>query len=125
MGLATVLVTGVPFAQEAPVSSQVATAITNLVVGATITSLVRGVAARAVRPARPRSVRRSARDGSRDAELPSAAGPIPWPAFTRPTRNLTTLATRLDRQSYASRAQRNPMLPVQLSGVLAMRAETR
>jgi hypothetical protein len=61
----------------------------------------------------------------RDAELPSAAGPIPSLAFTRPTRNRTTLTTRLDRQSYASRAQRNPMLPVLLSGVLAMRAETR
>ena len=52
MGLATVLVTVLPFGQEAPLSSQVATAIINLVVGATITSLVRGVAARAVRPAR-------------------------------------------------------------------------
>jgi hypothetical protein len=51
MGLATVLVTVLPFAQEAPASSQLATAIINLVVGATITSLVRGVAARAVRPA--------------------------------------------------------------------------
>jgi hypothetical protein len=52
MGLVTVLVTVLPFAQDAPMSSQVATAIINLVVGATITSLVRGVAARAVRPAR-------------------------------------------------------------------------
>jgi hypothetical protein len=52
MGLATALVTVVPFAQDAPASSQMATAIINLVVGATIISLVRGVAARAVRPAR-------------------------------------------------------------------------
>jgi hypothetical protein len=52
MGLATLLVTVLPFAQDAPASSQMATAIINLVVGATITSLVRGVAARAVRPAR-------------------------------------------------------------------------
>ena len=52
MGLAVVLVTVLPFAQDAPASSQIATAIINLVVGATITSLVRGVAARAVRPAR-------------------------------------------------------------------------
>ncbi|HEY6593078.1 MAG TPA: DUF6069 family protein [Asanoa sp.] len=52
MGLVVVLVTVLPFAQDAPLSSQVATAIINLVVGATITSLVRGVAARAVRPAR-------------------------------------------------------------------------
>ena len=51
MGLATVLVTVQPFAQDAPRSSQIATAIINLIVGATITSLVRGVAARAVRPA--------------------------------------------------------------------------
>lgn len=56
MGLGTVLVTVLPFAQDAPESSQVATAIINLVVGATITSLVRGVAARAVRgPATPGS----------------------------------------------------------------------
>ena len=47
MGLATVLVTVLPFAQQAPLSSQVSTAIINLVVGATITSLIRGVAARA------------------------------------------------------------------------------
>jgi hypothetical protein len=52
MGLAVVLVTVLPFAQDAPASSQIATAIINLVVGAMITSLVRGVAARAVRPAR-------------------------------------------------------------------------
>ena len=52
MGLIVLLVTVLPFAQEAPVSSQVATAIINLVVGAMITSLVRGTAARAVRPAR-------------------------------------------------------------------------
>jgi hypothetical protein len=52
MGLAVVLVTVMPFAQDAPTSSQIATAIINLVVGATITSLVRGVAARAIRPAR-------------------------------------------------------------------------
>jgi hypothetical protein len=51
MGLVVLLVTVLPFAQDAPRSSQVATAIINLVVGATITSLVRGVAARAVRPA--------------------------------------------------------------------------
>jgi hypothetical protein len=51
MGLATLLATVLPFAQEAPLSSQVATAIINLVVGVTITSLVRGVAARDVRPA--------------------------------------------------------------------------
>jgi hypothetical protein len=49
MGLATVLVTVLPFAQDAPRSSQIATAIINLIVGATITSLVRGVGARAVR----------------------------------------------------------------------------
>jgi hypothetical protein len=53
MGLGTVLVTVLPFAQDAPVSSQVATAVINLVVGATITSLVRGVATRATRPSRP------------------------------------------------------------------------
>ena len=52
MGLATVLVAVLPFALEAPRSSQFATAIINLVVGATITSLVRGAAARAIRPAR-------------------------------------------------------------------------
>ncbi len=52
MGLVVVLVTVLPFAREAPLSSQVATAIINLIVGATITSLVRGTAARAVRPAR-------------------------------------------------------------------------
>jgi hypothetical protein len=51
MVLATVLVTVLPFAQDAPTSSKIATAIINLVVGAAITSLIRGVAARAVRPA--------------------------------------------------------------------------
>jgi hypothetical protein len=53
MGLFTVLITVLPFAQDAPTSSQIATAIINLIVGATITSLVRGVASRAVRVARP------------------------------------------------------------------------
>jgi hypothetical protein len=51
MGLVVVLVTVLPFAQDAPRSSQIATAIINLVVGAAITSLVRGVAARSIRPA--------------------------------------------------------------------------
>lgn len=52
MVLATALVTVLPFAQDAPTSSKIATAIINLVVGAAITSLISGVAARAVRPAR-------------------------------------------------------------------------
>jgi hypothetical protein len=52
MGLVTLLCTIGPFAQDAPRSSQIATAVINLVVGLTITSLVRGVAGRAVRPAR-------------------------------------------------------------------------
>jgi hypothetical protein len=52
MGLAIVLVAVLPFARDAPLSSQVATAIINLVVGVIITSSVRGVAARAIRPAR-------------------------------------------------------------------------
>jgi hypothetical protein len=52
MGLATLLVTVLPFALDAPRSSQIATAIINLVVGVAIISLVRGVAARAIRPAR-------------------------------------------------------------------------
>jgi hypothetical protein len=52
MGLATVLVTVLPFGQDAPVSSQIATAIINLVVGSTITGLLRSVAARAIRPDR-------------------------------------------------------------------------
>jgi Family of unknown function (DUF6069) len=52
MVLATALVTVLPFAQDAPTSSKIATAIINLVVGIAITSLIRSVAARAVRPAR-------------------------------------------------------------------------
>jgi hypothetical protein len=51
MGLVTVLCAIAPFAQDAERSSQIATSLINLVVGLAITSLVRGVAGRAVRPA--------------------------------------------------------------------------
>ena len=76
MGLATVLVTVLPFAQDAPISSQTATAIINLVVGATITGLIRGVAARAVRPARrpPYDGPPAAGPGAQRRGYPPAAG---------------------------------------------------
>jgi hypothetical protein len=77
MGLATVLVTVLPFAQDAPLSSQVATAIINLIVGATITSLVRGVAARAIRPARrptPYGGQPGARPGPATPGYPPSGG---------------------------------------------------
>jgi hypothetical protein len=70
MGLGTVLVTVLPFAGDAPLSSQIATAIINLIVGAAITSLVRGVAARAIRPAR-----RSAPQGGQPWTPPAPATP--------------------------------------------------
>jgi hypothetical protein len=75
MGLATVLVSVLPFAQDEPASSQFATAIINLIVGATITSLVRGVAARAIRPAE-RSTPHGGRPGMRPPapESPSSGG---------------------------------------------------
>jgi hypothetical protein len=83
MGLGTVLVTVLPFGQDAPLSSQVATAIINLVVGATITSLVRGVAARAIRPAR---------NGGRSGMQPRPAMPgyppsSEYPSSPPPTHN--------------------------------------
>ena len=77
MGLATVMVTVLPFAQDAPVSSQVATAVINLVVGATITSLVRGVAGRAIRPARrpaPEGGQPGTRSGPATPEYPPSGG---------------------------------------------------
>jgi hypothetical protein len=52
VGLATALVTALPFTQRAPLSAQVATALINLVVAVLIGSLLRGVAGRAVRPPR-------------------------------------------------------------------------
>jgi hypothetical protein len=67
VGLATTLVTVLPFTQRAEVAAQVATALINLVVGVMIASLVRGVAARAVRPVRV---------ASPYAEPPSVAGTI-------------------------------------------------
>jgi hypothetical protein len=53
VGLATTLVTVMPFTQRADLAAQVATAIINLVVGIMIGSLLRSVAVRAVRPPRP------------------------------------------------------------------------
>lgn len=53
VGLLTVLVTVLPFMQEAELSAQLATATINLIVGAIIGSLVSGVAVRSVRPPSP------------------------------------------------------------------------
>jgi hypothetical protein len=53
VGLATTLVTVLPFTQRADLSAQLATAAINLVVGIMIGSLVRSVAVRAIRPPRP------------------------------------------------------------------------
>jgi hypothetical protein len=77
MGLVVVLVTVLPFAQDAPLSSQIATAVINLIVGATITSLVRSVAARAVRPARRPTTPPLAPPGS-------GAGGYPYPQSGEP-----------------------------------------
>jgi hypothetical protein len=52
VGLATTLVTVLPFTQRAELAAQIATAIINLVIGIMIGTLLRGVAARAVRPVR-------------------------------------------------------------------------
>ena len=88
MGLGTVLVTVLPFARDAPLSSQVATAIINLIVGATITSLVRGVAARAIRPARridPYGGQPGTRPGPATPGYPPSGGyPGTEPPPTRP-----------------------------------------
>ena len=54
VGLATVVVVLFPFSTSAPLSSKVATAVVDLVIGFAIGSLLNGVAAR--------SVRRRARD---------------------------------------------------------------
>jgi hypothetical protein len=53
VGLATTLVTVLPFTQRAELAAQVATAIINLVIGIMIVSLLRSVAVRAIRPPRP------------------------------------------------------------------------
>jgi hypothetical protein len=53
VGLATTLVTVLPFTQRADLAPQVATAVINLVVGIMIGSLVSSVAVRAIRPPRP------------------------------------------------------------------------
>jgi hypothetical protein len=53
VGLATTLVTVLPFTQRADLAAQVATAAINLVVGIMIGSLLRSVAVRAIRPPRP------------------------------------------------------------------------
>jgi hypothetical protein len=85
MGLATVLVTVLPFARDAPLSSQIATAVINLVVGATITSLVRGVAARAIRPAQrpdPRGGQPGTRPGPAMPGYPPSGG---YPGTQPPT----------------------------------------
>jgi hypothetical protein len=52
VGLATTLVTVLPFAQRAKLDAQVATAIINLVVGIMIGTLLRSVGARSLRPPR-------------------------------------------------------------------------
>ena len=49
MGLATVIAVAYPFSTTAPLSQKVATAVINLVLGATIGSLVNGTAARVIR----------------------------------------------------------------------------
>jgi hypothetical protein len=48
MGLATVIAVAYPFSTTAPLSQKVATAVINLVLGATIGSLVNGTAARVI-----------------------------------------------------------------------------
>jgi hypothetical protein len=53
VGLATTLVTVLPFTQRADLAAQVATAVINLVIGIMIGSLIRSVAVRAIRPPRP------------------------------------------------------------------------
>jgi hypothetical protein len=75
MGLVTVLCTIGPFAQDAPLSSQIATAAITLIVGLTVTSLVRGVAGRAVRPA--------GRPSPHGAPPPGQPGPHPPLPTTR------------------------------------------
>ncbi|HTS98530.1 MAG TPA: DUF6069 family protein [Streptosporangiaceae bacterium] len=54
IGLATVVVVLFPFSTSAPLSSKVATAVVDLVIGFAIGSLINGVAARSVRRRRPR-----------------------------------------------------------------------
>jgi hypothetical protein len=49
MGLGTVVAVVYPFGTTAPLSQQVATAVINLVLGATIGSLINGTAARLIR----------------------------------------------------------------------------
>ena len=79
VGLATTLVTVMPFTQRADLAAQVATAVINLVVGIMIGSLLRSVAVRAVRPPRP----------ARQAGPPVVIGGDPEPYGAMPGYNET------------------------------------
>jgi hypothetical protein len=65
MGLATVIAVVYPFSTTAPLSEKVATSVINLVLGATIGSLIHGTATRVIR-------RRAVTDGYQ-SDYPSSA----------------------------------------------------